>query len=134
MSAFAFKVQKTVEIPGLAGQTAVIKKLGWKALDAARQAVSQRGLEMVRAIGWSEIQKTVADKGGTEAVQAKASADPFLQYDVATLLERGVVSWTLEEEVSPTSIAELDEAVAVGLARDVFALSKPRTEEERKNA
>lgn len=133
MAGFASQITQTVPV-GTDGQTAVIRKLGWKALDHARQVVQQRGLEMMKTIGWSEIQKSVAAQGGEAAVKAQADADPFLQHDPMVLLERGVVSWTLSEKPAAKELEDLDEATAMALARAVYELSRPRTDAETKNA
>lgn len=133
MSAFASKVTQTVPISGVEGQTAVIRKLGWKALELARSIVTQKATEMVKAIGWAEIQKSVTGMGGEAAVTQKAAGDPFLQHDRLTLLERGLVSWTLSDKPTAAELEDLDEAAAVGLARAIYDLSRPKTEAEQKN-
>lgn len=119
--------------------TAVIKKLGWKAQEAALGETQRQALVRVASFGdnfaavQSAIASAVEKQGGAEAVAAAVKKDPFLQYDKQTLLERGIVSWTRSAKPTPSEIEDLDPADAELVARRIYDLFRPKTEEEQKN-
>lgn len=134
MFGFASQVRRTLtDIPRLDGQTITIRKLGWKALEAAATERQRVGLAMLREIGPGGLIKELQGQGGEDAVRQAAAADPFVRYDPMTLLERGIVEWSLSGKPTSAEIEDLDLGVAEYVAREVYALSRPKTEDERKN-
>lgn len=139
MSAFTHKVTQTVEsIPNEPGSTALIRKLAPRHLEAAAKESQRRSLNELKEMGVSFIKEL---RSLTEADISKATtADPLLTYDVPTLIEKGVVSWTLSEDLTPENISSLDEDAQDYLARAILKLSRPKlfqsvedAETERKN-
>lgn len=144
-SPFAAFHQKTLtDIPGYPGETAVIRKMNNTRRNRAVQAVHTKalrqvdafgGLEMVKLAMGSEIGKAIspevlaAAQAANEAKKAKVQADPFLAFDVETLVADGVVSWSFTDEagapvpVTPANIEELDDAVKDYVAREIYDLS-----------
>src|SRR5262245_41546060 len=132
-SPFARTITKTLPFPGSESETVTVRKLGYKALEDALNARQIQGLDYLRRIGPGGLLKELQDQGGEQAVKDKAAADPYVQYDRDILLQRGIVSWTVTEQVKPEDIAELDVTTANLIAREIYELSRPRTEDERKN-
>lgn len=135
---FASHVRDTVTLTD-GTSTVVIKKLGWKAQEAAIDELQRRAQERLASLGkgfidvQQAIRKSVDANGGVEAIAKAVDAAPILKYDRSTLLERGIVSWTLSEKPTAEEIADLDEADATLLAERIFELFRPKTEVERKN-
>jgi len=134
-SPFAKSVTKTIPFPGSETETVTIQKVGWKALEAASEESQRKSLIAARTLGPGGLLKEIQNMGGEDEVRKKAEANPLAQFDRSILLERGIKSWTLTDH-KPTAdeIDELDVDTANMLAREIYELSKPRTEEERKNA
>ncbi len=134
---FASQVTDTVALSN-GTDTAVIKKLGWKAQEAALQEKQRLGLLRTASYGANAdavkevIRKAIDANGGADAIKEAVAKDPFLQYDKTTLLERGIVSWTLSEKPTLAQIEDLSTADAETVARAIFALFH-ETEEARKN-
>jgi hypothetical protein len=135
---FASKVTDTVTLSnGI--DTVVIKKLSGKSQRAA-EAEKQR-LELVKLAscgrGIVEIQDAVRKgfeaNGGAEGVLKAIEADPFQKFDIDTLLEKGIVSWSMPDKVTPDAISDLEREDSDLLARRIFDLFRPKTEAERKN-
>lgn len=125
-----------VAIPHEPGHWLRLRKLSWTQLDEARRAKGRKVLrnmandpEAVKLL--AEVQAINADKPAatTPAEALTVPADPLDEYDQQTLLEFGVVGWSYDEDVTPESIADLDEVTAEWAARQV--LPKPKTPEER---
>ena len=133
-SPFARTITKVLPFPGSETETVTVRKLGYKALEDALNARQMQGLDYLRRIGPGGLLKELQEQGGEDALRKKGAADPFLQYDRDVLLERGIVSWTVSEKPTHEDIAELDVNAANVIAREIYELSRPRTEEERKNA
>lgn len=132
------KVTDTITLAG--GATVTIKKLGWKARELAEQVQAQRQLQSLASVGAGivDLQKAMRaamdEAGGEQGVRAAVAANPMLRYDKATLLEKGIVSWTLENvRVTPETIAELEPVDADQIANAIHELFRPRTEDEQKN-
>jgi hypothetical protein len=136
---FASQVRETVTLPD-GVNTAVVKKLSFKSLEDAAQERQRKATAQSVAIGKGfaefqrEVQKSLkADAEATEALKTLLEKNPISQYDRMTLLERGIVSWTLTETPTTDEIADLDEETATLLVARIWSLSRPKTQEERKN-
>jgi hypothetical protein len=132
-SPFAKAVTDIVPL-GHENHSVTIQKLGWKALADAAQENQRKGIALAREIGPGGLLTEITKQGGEDEIHKKANADPFLQYDREILLVRGIKAWTLPEPRTDEAIADLATDVAEMLARKIYELSKPPTEEERKNA
>jgi hypothetical protein len=135
---FASQITDTVTLTN-STDTVVIKKLGHKAQRAAE--MERQRLELVRLVSigaglidvQNAVRKSLAENGGAEGVMKAIEADPLQKYDRDTLLEKGIVSWTLSDKPTPDQIADLDEPDADLLAHRIYDLFRPKTEAERKN-
>lgn len=132
-----------------AGQKVVIRKLNGKRLDKASTALQVQAVDMMQQLGGAaatkslqELMKTAEDSkkepdAGTPAPEPSEPVKPVKRYhgyDRDTLLAQAVISWDLDEPLSPESIEELDDDLADAFATAVMELTKPkRTETEEKN-
>lgn len=122
-------------VPMQDGHSVTIRKLGWKALVDASNETQRKGIELAKAVGPGGLLAEITKQGGEAAIEAQANADPVLQFDRFTLLDRGIKAWTFSDKPTADEIADLDEDVAKLLARKIYDLSKPTTaEDDRKNA
>ena len=119
--------QKTVDIPHEDGQQITIKALSWKKLKDAQRAQQTQGIEFMRELGGELMQ--ALRSGDTDKVKALEDAQEanINNYDRMTLLQKGLVSWTYESELSQESIEELDEVTAAFCADAIFAFSRGDT-------
>jgi len=135
---FASKVTQTVTLSN-GTDTATVRRLGWKAQEAAEQEVQRQGLARVTSLGagFIDVQNAITKasdaNGGADAIVKAVQADPFLKYDKQTLMERGIASWTLSEKPTPAEIEDLNNDDATLIARAIFDLFRGPTEAERKN-
>jgi hypothetical protein len=125
-SIFANRTTKTLTLPGTE-YTVTIRKLNPRQLAAVQFAAQHRALEQVEALGGM---KRLADlrefgPGAVEASHEAAQRDPLVTHDIMTLLERGVLRWTVDEDLSPEALEELEPEVAEWLAREILRLTKP---------
>jgi hypothetical protein len=123
---FANRITKTLTLPDT-GHTVTIRKLNGGQLAAVRSAAQRRALAEVEALGGmkkiAELQQF--GPGAADESEKAARRDPFLTHDTMTLLERGVLHWTLDEEPGPAAYEELDTEIAEWLAREILRLTKP---------
>ncbi len=149
---FASQITKVVQIAGAGVFT--IRKLNRKRMNEAASAVFDQTIANAKKIGTDgaaaikgmrEAFKTEAaeakrqleaEKAATAAAEAEGKpVDLFGQYDRTTLIRHGVVAWP-DGRPTPTldQIEDLDDSIEEPLAREIYELSRPRTEEERKKA
>lgn len=135
---FASQVRDTVTLSN-GTDTVVIKKLGWKAQEAAADELQRRAHERLAQLGkgFVDVQQAIVKgleaNGGVDAVRKLAEANPLMRFDRSTLLIRGIVSWSLSDKPTPDEIEDLDDADAKLLAERIYDLFRPKTEAERKN-
>lgn len=137
MSVFTSLVTQVVAIPHDAGQTATIRKLAPKHLEAAAKAAQLRAIEDFRAMGAAQFLKELQAVGGEQAATSAAATDPLLKFDRLTLLEHGVTGWTYTQSCTRASFEDLDEETLDCLSRAVLRLAKPslfETDVEREAA
>jgi hypothetical protein len=129
-------VTEAVELSG--GRTATIRRLGWKAKKAARDAKQREALDLQKQMGVAfqqELRESLEKAGGIEKLRETAAANPHLQFDWATVLEKGVVSLSgIDGTPTAAVLDELEEADAEALVKRIVALSPEKTEAERKNS
>lgn len=122
------KVTQRVAIPHETGEWMELRDLSWDTLQKARQRKSTQVLENMRAMGAEmlrELQQT--DEG---AVREQAEKDVLAVYDQETVLRFGIAAWSYDAQVSPETIAQLDEDTAAWAARAILTL-RQRSEEEQ---
>jgi hypothetical protein len=120
---------KTLDVPGRPGETVTVKKLGWKVLRDAEDAMLQHAARLVRERGLSRqaIEQAFEEFGGKDAVRAAAIAMPWKRFDADVLIQRSVLSWN-PPRPSPTAAAEPE--LVSWLAREILRLSAPHLFEE----
>ncbi|HKY90106.1 MAG TPA: hypothetical protein VJM11_03665 [Nevskiaceae bacterium] len=112
-----------------------IQKLAGRHLQKAREESQFAALEFVKRLGGREAwQQQLARAGPADDVNAQiaeARADPYRRYDRATVLQKGVKSWTYEEPVTAEALDDLTEDVAAWLAREILQLTLPESDEKK---
>ncbi len=122
-SPFSSRNITTIPIPGLDGQTAEIRQLAGKQLQAAKDAQLRDSVAKLGSFDAALVQ-TMKALSPTE-IKAEATSDPLSGFDQATLIAKGVLSWSLEVPPSLESADDLDDEIREGLAREVLRWSKP---------
>ena len=122
--------QKVIDIPHEPDTQVTIKALSWKKLKDAQRAQQTEGIEFMRAVGAELLQALRAgDADKVKSIEEAQEAN-ISSYDRSTLLNKGLVSWSYESELTPESIEELDEKTASYLAEVIFAFSRGDTVKE----
>lgn len=130
---FASAVTKELEIPNSGGKSITIRKLGFKQLERARDAVVERAGRQLAAMGGAEAFGKISTAADQAGVQEEAP-DPAKKYDQFQLIVMGVVRWPDGLKPSAQALEGLDAEFADWLAREIYELSRPLTAVERKNA
>ncbi len=130
---FANRTQKTVTTPG--GASVVIRKLSGRHLERAESEHALQLMEGVKRLGLA-FQKEMAEtfKAAPSADVKAVQADPLNGYDVQIVLERGIVSWSEPEKVTPENIADMDGTERTFLSHEIMRLTRPelfRTADEQ---
>jgi len=125
---------KTVALPEDAGESVVIRKLSHRKLADAAAAQQSQGIGFMREIGGELMQALrTADTAKIDKIQKTQEAN-VSNYHRDTLLEKGVVSWTLAPAITDGNrvevLSELDEPTAAFLALEIFTFSRPETPDE----
>lgn len=123
MPPFTSLFTKVLDVPGDPDQTITIRMLAPESLEQAAKLQQRKVMQDVRDMGGMAILKEFEDLKATGA-DARA-ADPLLQFDRVTLLEKGIMGWTYEPKVSRVTCADLTEDVAEFVARAILRLAKP---------
>lgn len=127
-------VTKKIDLPHDAGESAVIRKLSHRKLAEAATKQQSQGIGFMREVG-AELMQALRneDSGKLDRLQKTQEAS-ITNYDRDTILEKGIVSWTLDPAISDSNrteiIGELDEPTAAFLAEEIFEFSRPETGEE----
>jgi len=127
-------ITRSVDLPHDEGESAVIRKLSHRKLaDAATKQQSQ-GIGFMRELG-AELMHALKNEDAQKLDRLQKTQEASLSnYHRDTLLEKGIVSWTLTPGIGDTNrtevIGELDEPTAAFLAEQIFAFSRPETERE----
>ena len=125
---------RTVDLPDDPGESVVIRKLSHRKLSDAAAAQQSQGIGFMREIGGDLMQalrNAAADK--IEKIQKRQEAS-LSNYHRDTLLEKGIVSWTLTPSITDSNrvevLGELDEPTALFLSSAIFDFSRPETPAE----
>ena len=124
----------TVRLPNDEGESAVIRKLSHRKLSEAAAAQQSQGIGFMREIG-GELMQALRNADTEKINKIQKSQEASLgNYHRDTLLEKGVVSWTLEPAITDVNrvevLGELDEPTASFLAQAIFNYSRPETPAE----
>jgi hypothetical protein len=122
---------RTVELPDDPGESAVIRKLSHRKLSDAAAAQQSQGIGFMREIGGELMQALrTADADKIEKIQKRQEAS-IGNYHRDSILEKGIVSWTLTPSITDSNrvevLGELDEPTAAFLASEIFDFSRPET-------
>lgn len=96
--------QTTLDVPGEPGQTVTIRKLSARAADAAQMAQIEK-LVALKDIAASVVGDQQIDP---EQARAYAEANPYAQYEPATVLKHCVVAWTYSGQPTAEEIDDLE--------------------------
>jgi hypothetical protein len=104
--------------------------------EAATKQQSQ-GIGFMRELG-AELMKALKNEDSQKIDRLQKTQEASLSnYHRDTILEKGVVSWTLTPGIGDTNrtevLGELDEPTAAFLAEQIFQFSRPETEDEAGN-
>lgn len=140
---FASKVTATVTTPS--GVAVVIRKLSWLQRHEVRKVMQRQSRKDIQELGGVEEFKKLFEEQKAPDADAPAvpvaadvpaaAPDLLLTHDQYTVLVCGVKSWEAPEPVTKLTLADLDDADAEFLAREILALSQPSPtlETDRKN-
>ena len=114
-------ITKKCDIPHEADEWMIFRRLTWKQLEEASDVSSDASFERIKKMG-PEIMSALSK----QATATSATAT----YDRATILYKGIVKWSYEDEVSHDNIDALDDATANWAFHEILALN----DDEIKNA
>ena len=131
-------ITKSVDLPHDEGESAVIRKLSHRKLSEAATKQQSQGIGFMRELG-AELMSALRNEDADKLDRIQKTQDASLSnYHRDTLLEKGVVSWTLVPGIGDTNrtevLGELDEPTAAFLAEAIFEFSRSETEDEAGNA
>ena len=118
---------KRVDIPHEDGEWLEIRRLSWRELEAASDTATDAMMTRMKKLGGEIVQ-------ALRSAATKQQADPFDGYDRQAVLSAGLRAWSYDAKVNAENMALLDEPTAVFAFREILTLSKPRTEDDAKNA
>lgn len=125
-----YRVTEKIDIPHEPGEWVEIKPLSWKDLERAKAARLKSVIETM-----ADAKEVMALLAGREAGPS-AEGSIIDQYDLATLLQAGIVGWSYgggdKAVVDAENIASLDDLTARWIAE--LLLGGGRDGEDRKNA
>ena len=123
------------EVPHEPGEWLDLIKLSWTKLKEARRYATLENAETARAFG-AELVKALATDDTGKAAEKLIERQQYHEssFDTKTLLLKGIVGWSYEAELSAESVAELDDKTVAWAKQAIIDLTKPPTEEDRKNS
>ena len=130
-------ITRSVDLPNDDGESAVIRKLSHRKLAEASSKQQSQGIGFMRELG-AELMKALKNEDSQKIDRLQKTQEASLSnYHRDTILEKGIVSWTLTPGIGDTNrsevIGELDEPTAAFLAEAIFTFSRPETEDEAGN-
>jgi hypothetical protein len=125
---------RSIDLPHDDGESAVIRKLSHRKLAEAAAMQRSQGIGFMRELG-AELMQALRNEDAQKLDRLQKTQEASLSnYHRDTILEKGIVSWTLTPGIGDTNrtevIGELDEPTAAFLAEQIFAFSRPETEHE----
>ena len=130
-------ITRSIDLPDDEGESAVIRKLSHRKLSDAATKQQSQGIGFMRELG-AELMSALRNEDADKLDRIQKTQEASLSnYHRDTLLEKGVVSWTLTPGIGDTNrtevLGELDEPTAAFLAQEIFEFSRPETEDEAGN-
>jgi hypothetical protein len=127
-------ITRSVDLPNDDGESAVIRKLSHRKLAEAATKQQSQGIGFMRELG-AELMQALKNEDSQKIERLQKTQEASLSnYHRDTILEKGVVSWTLTPGIGDTNrsevLGELDEPTAAFLAEQIFQFSRPETEDE----
>ena len=116
-------VTRRLDIPHEPGQWIEIRMLSWKQLDDAREVRFKKVMDRLDGVDTSILPDVDNDDKGDDA-------DEDAPYDRLTIFNAAVWEWTYEDEVSDTTLQNLDDVTAEWLEEEILALSTRKEEEK----
>lgn len=140
-------ITDTLEIPHEPGETITIRKLAWKALDAAKKArrkdtfsdVKEMGADVLAALpsrcskGCGEEKHKGKCPPVEDRVDTDAAKDPTGEYDQDMILHSGITDWSYDKACNAANIDDLDEPTAKWAFEEIIKFNTAPTEDEQKN-
>jgi len=125
-----------MDIPHEKGAWFKIRRLSWKQLRKARKLQEEEQREIAKSFGAEFIAALTSGKVDEERARRLIREQQYnvVNFDLETLLGFGIAEWSYEEELSSSTIEQLDERTAVWAAQEIIDLTKPPSEEEEKNS
>ena len=97
-----------VEVPHEPGEWMEITTVSWSGLKIASRKNMAEVMKPFLDLPPEVLERLVGGAGGARASQEDSTDD----YDKATILEKGIVAWSYDADVTPHNIAALDEETA----------------------
>lgn len=107
-------ITKRCDIPHEQGEWMVFRRLSWKQLEEASDISSDASFERIKKMG-PEIMAAF-----TKDIKAQESG---AAYDRTTVLHKGIVKWSYEDEVNSANIDALDETTAAWAFGEILSLN-----------
>ena len=126
----------TTPIPHEAGAWFELRRLSHKQLKAARKEQQAEDREDAKALGAEFIAALSRGKDADiEKAQAAIERRRWRadQFDRDTVLRLGVAAWSYEVPLTGDALDQLDEETAKWAHEAIVEMSRPATEDERKN-
>ena len=108
-------ITRRADVPHEPGQWLELRMLSWLDLDHARTARIKEIAERAKVLSGINF-------AALAVPQPQPVEDPLLNFDVQTLLRRGVSAWSYGDKVTTD---DLDERTAQWAAREILALTLP---------
>jgi len=121
---FASQTQQTIALPFAPGHTATIRKLTGREVERAQGEHLKSLVSGNRsARGWAESFKRNLAKATGDPTPI--IADPLNGFDRNTIIEAGLLGWSVARKFEPEAVADLDDDAAEFIARAILKLTKP---------
>lgn len=107
-----------MDIPHEPGEWVSIRRLTRRELETAREVSGRKGREQIREMG-VDLFAVLQEHQGPSGERKR---DPFVDYDLDTILRAGVVGWSYDEPVTDETLSELDAVTAEWAGREILRL------------
>lgn len=115
------KSTRRIELPHEPGQYIEVRDLSFLEIDKSKEKKLKYSMMLLSGIDMPDfkVPEDLKDR----------KPDPMASHDIPYLLEKGIVGWSYEEEVSSENIALLDSKTAELVIREILGIEE---EEDRK--
>jgi hypothetical protein len=131
-------VSEKHDIPGEPGQWLNLRKLSWSQLAEAREAQESRMMERLQSLGAGMMtalraSETPEFEEAKEAASTENGTYDLASYDLLTVLEAGIESWSYDGPVTTKSLKALDAKTAEWAGQQILKGSQPPDASAEKN-